>query len=67
MTPDRKAMHPSHHWGPFADDPFAPELDLVSGPVWESVVNPQPSKSQATDRNLKEPSAPEKANDAGSP
>lgn len=33
-----KATHPSHHWGPFADDPWSPDLDCVSGAVWEEVV-----------------------------
>lgn len=30
--------HAGHHWGPFADDPWSPLLDLVDGPVWEEAV-----------------------------
>ena len=28
-------LHPGHHWGPFAKDPWSPDLDPVVGEVWE--------------------------------
>ena len=35
-TPDQKPpLHPANHWGPFANDPWSPDLDPVEGEVWE--------------------------------
>jgi hypothetical protein len=31
-------LHPGHHWGPFAKDPWSPDLDPVVGEVWERAV-----------------------------
>jgi hypothetical protein len=31
----RTKLHPGHHWGPFARDPWSPDLDPVVGEVWE--------------------------------
>jgi hypothetical protein len=28
-------LHPANHWGPFATDPWSPDLDPVTGPAWE--------------------------------
>lgn len=28
-------LHPGHHWGPFARDPWSPDLDPVVGPAWD--------------------------------
>lgn len=28
-------LHPGHHWGPFAKDPWSPDLDPVVGELWE--------------------------------
>ena len=31
----RTGLHPGHHWGPFARDPWSPELDPVVGAAWD--------------------------------
>jgi hypothetical protein len=31
----RTKLHPANHWGPFAKDPWSPDLDPVIGPDWE--------------------------------
>lgn len=33
-----RVLHPAHHWGAFADDPWNEHLDAVTGEVWEEVV-----------------------------
>lgn len=34
----KPAMHPGHHWGPFADDPNSKLLDPVTGEAWDQAV-----------------------------
>ena len=34
-NPPKPRLHPGHHWGPFAKDPWSPDLDPVVGEVWE--------------------------------
>ncbi len=31
----RAGLHPGHHWGPFARDPWSPDLDPVVGTAWD--------------------------------
>jgi hypothetical protein len=31
----KSPLHPNHHWGPFANDPWPPDLDPVKGEIWE--------------------------------
>jgi hypothetical protein len=31
----RTPLHPANYWGPFAKDPWSPDLDPVVGPIWE--------------------------------
>lgn len=31
----RAGLHPGHHWGPFARDPWSPDLDPVVGTTWD--------------------------------
>ncbi|MCO6416159.1 hypothetical protein JYK14_08260 [Siccirubricoccus sp. KC 17139] len=38
VTTDDRPLHPGHHWGPFASDPWSPDLDLVTGEAWEALV-----------------------------
>lgn len=36
--PRRPPLHPANHWGPFANDPWSPDLDPVVGEAWELAV-----------------------------
>ncbi len=49
-------LHPGHHWGPFANDPWSPDLDPVVGEVWELacragrvIVTARPETTDKTD------------------
>ncbi len=38
MSDNKPIQHPSHHLGPFYDDPWSPLLDLVTGEAWDEAV-----------------------------
>jgi hypothetical protein len=49
-------LHPGHHWGPFANDPWSPDLDPVVGEVRERAcragrvnLKPRPKAADETE------------------
>jgi hypothetical protein len=38
LETQRPRLHPAHHWGPFATNPWSPDLDPVTGPAWDIAV-----------------------------
>ena len=46
----RGPLHPSNHWGPFADDPWSPLLDMVDEQSWQDALErSRPRRRDTTD------------------